>query len=368
MNVGILNRQPLLKWILIAAGWILFAVFFASERVISRIYAGRLPALGSTLAFWLICAALWFGATPLILWLARRFPLDRKRWLVSAVVHLASSALVSFILLGIYSFITTRPGFGSSQTWMRAFRADLVASFHSEVLTYWMVIGLCHGIDYYRKYRERELRASQLEARLAQAQLEALKMQLHPHFLFNTLNSISVLMSEDVVAARRMLMQLSELLRASLENVGTQEVALSEELDFLKNYLEIEQTRFQDRLSIRMDVEPSALNARVPNLILQPLVENAIRHGIALRAQPGFIEIRAARENGMVKLQVSDNGPGLNSAASKPFLKGIGLSNTEARLQQLYGANHRFEISDVIGGGLLVAITIPFRNASVKAV
>lgn len=368
MNAGIL-QQPLLKWSLIGAGWVLFALFFASEKVISRIYAGRPPAPGRTLVFWSICAALWFAATPLILWLARRFPLDRQRWLVSSAVHLPASVLVSFMLLGIYTFITTWSGLaGTSQTWAMAFRAELVATSHSEILTYWMVIGLCHGIDYYRKYRERELRASQLEARLAQAQLEALRMQLHPHFLFNTLNSISVLMGEDVAAARRMLTQLSELLRASLKNVGTQEVALSEELDFLQNYLEIEQTRFQDRLSITMDVEPSVLNARVPNLILQPLVENAIRHGIAPRAQSACIEIRAARENGMVKLQVSDNGPGLNSAASKPFQKGIGLSNTEARLKQLYGANHRFEISDVSGGGLVVVIAIPFRNAPVELV
>jgi LytS/YehU family sensor histidine kinase len=225
-----------------------------------------------------------------------------------------------------------------------------------------MVIGLSHGIDYYRKYRERELRASQLETRLAQAQLDALKMQLHPHFLFNTLNSISVLMTEDVTAARRMLTRLSDLLRASLENVGAQEVSLGEELEFLKNYLEIEQTRFQDRLTVRMEIEPGVLEARVPNLILQPLVENAIRHGIAPRAQPGLIEIHAARENGIVQLKVRDNGAGLGSASPETLIMGIGLSNTQARLKQLYGGAHNFEIRDARGGGLEVAISIPFRN------
>ena len=215
---------------------------------------------------------------------------------------------------------------------------------------------------YYRKYRERELRALQLETRLAQAQLDALKMQLHPHFLFNTLNSISVLMSEDVVAARRMLTRMSELLRASLENVGKHEVSLREELDFLGNYLEIEQTRFHDRLAVRMQIEPGVLDARVPNLILQPLVENAIRHGVAPRAQQGLIEISAVREDGMVQLKVRDNGPGLQLSAPESLTKGIGLSNTQARLNQLYGSHHRFELKDAPGGGLEVVIAIPFRN------
>ena len=355
------------KWILIGGGWLAFALFFASELVVTRFYSGRPLNIQGALFNWLICGGLWFASTPLILRLAHRFPFDRKRWLASAFVHLSASALLSFIMLGVFTFIAWQFGRTEGATWMRAFRAQLVASLYAEVLTYWMVIGLCQGIDYYRKYRERELRASQLEAKLAQAQLDALRMQLHPHFLFNTLNSISVLMSEDVTAARRMLTRLSELLRVTLDAVGTQEVSLREELEFLNNYLEIEQTRFQDRLSVRIQVEPEVLNARVPNLILQPLVENAIRHGIATRAQPGWVEICASRENGIVKLQVRDNGPGLNSDSSKPFVKGIGLANTEARLEQLYGGHHSFELSDVIGGGLQVDIAIPFRNGLITA-
>jgi signal transduction histidine kinase len=358
------NRQrSWLKWVLIGVGWTLFAFFFASEVVVSRAYAGRPLNFGRALSVWLICAFLWFAATPLILWLARRFPLDRHQWLASVLVHLGVSAILSFLLLALYVLITSLVGLEAArQTFLGAFRGQLVTSFHSEVLTYWMVIGLCHGVGYYRKYRERDLRAAQLESRLAQAQLDALKMQLHPHFLFNTLNSISVLMSEDVTAARRMLMRLSELLRTSLENVGRHEVSLREELEFLRNYLEIEQTRFQDRLAVRIDVEPAALDARVPNLILQPLVENAIRHGTAPRAQPGLIEIRAVRENGMVQLQVRDNGAGLGSTTPQNLLKGIGLSNTQARLKQLYGADHRFEMCEPSGGGLEVTIRIPFRD------
>jgi sensor histidine kinase YesM len=355
-------NSPWTKWAFIGLGWLAFALFFASELVVTRFYAGRPLNVKGALFNWLICGSLWFACTPLILWLARRFPFDRKRWLASAFVHLSASALLSFVMLGVFTFIAWQFGRIDGATWRLAFRAQLVASMYAEVLTYWMVIGLSQGIDYYRKYRDRELRASQLEARLTQAQLDALRMQLHPHFLFNTLNSISVLMSEDVAAARRMLTRLSELLRVTLDNVGTQEVSLREELEFLNNYLEIEQTRFQDRLSVRIEIEPSALDARVPNLILQPLVENAIRHGIAPRARPGLVEIRAARENGMVKLQVRDDGPGLNSDSSKPFVKGIGLTNTEARLEQLYGSEHRFEIKNAVGRGLQVAIAIPFRN------
>lgn len=362
---GLREKSSWSKWILIGGGWLVFALFFASQVVINRTSAGRPANVKGALVPWLICAALWFAATPLILWLGHRFPIDRQRWLTSGLIHLGFSTALSFLLLGLYTFVGRLFGFGDpAQTFLRAFRIQMIAGFHAEILTYWMVIGLSQGIDYYRKYRERELRASQLETRLAQAQLEALRMQLHPHFLFNTLNSISVLMSEDVSAARRMLTRLSELLRASLANVGTQEVPLREELEFLENYLEIERTRFQDRLSVRIEVEPTVLNARVPNLILQPLVENAIRHGIAPRAQPGLVEIRAFRENGMVGLQVRDNGGGLKSSSPETLMKGIGLSNTEARLKQLYGANHRFEISDVSGGGLQVTIAIPFRNGS----
>jgi two-component system, LytTR family, sensor kinase len=351
-----------LKWGLIAVGWMLYGFFFASQVVVTRAYLGRPLRVGGTLAVWLICAALWFAATPLVLWLARQFPLERHRWIASALIHLGAGAAISLLLLALYVLIMSLLGFDlGPQSFLNVFRGQLVTSFHSEFLTYWMIIGLSQGIDYYRKYRERELRALQLEARLAHAQLDALKMQLHPHFLFNTLNSISVLMSEDVVAARRMLTRMSDLLRTSLENVGKHEVSLREELDFLKNYLEIEQTRFQDRLAVRMEIEPEVLDARVPNLILQPLVENAIRHGVAPRAQQGLIEISAAREDGMVRLRVRDNGPGLRSQPEN-LTPGIGLSNTQARLKQLYGVEHRFEIKDANGGGLEVDIVIPFRN------
>ena len=357
------ERRGLLKWGLIAAAWALFGLFFASEVIITRAYEGRPMKLGETLAAWMICACVWLGLTPLILYLARRFPLERRRWLASTLVHLAASAVFALLQLGVYILLALLVGlYSGQQSFFNSFRNLFITGFHFDLLTYWAVIGLHHALDYYRKYRERELRAAQLETNLAQAQLDALRMQLHPHFLFNTLNSISVLMAEDVQQARRMLTRLSDLLRASLENKGAHEVTLKEELEFLESYLEIEQTRFQDRLTVRMEIDPKALDARVPNLILQPLVENAIRHGIAPRAAAGLVEIRARRDNGMVQLEVSDNGAGLGATSQESLMKGIGLSNTRARLNQLYGAAHRFELHNGEGKGLTVTIAIPFHS------
>jgi LytS/YehU family sensor histidine kinase len=270
---------------------------------------------------------------------------------------LAASIAISLVLLALFAlvfFIT------SGKPLLSHYRELLISSVHSQVLTYGIVVGVIEGIDYYRKYREREVRAFQLQTRLAEAELEALKMQLHPHFLFNTLNSISVLMSEDVITARRMLTRLSELLRISLDSSGRHEVALKAELEFLSNYLEIERTRFQDRLTVRMEIEPEVLEAQVPNLILQPLVENAIRHGISPRAQPGVIEIFARRENQSVQIQIRDNGAGLGTASLGDVPKGIGIANTEARLNQLYGSAHRFDLKSGPEGGVLVTIEIPF--------
>jgi LytS/YehU family sensor histidine kinase len=184
-------------------------------------------------------------------------------------------------------------------------------------------------------------------------------MQLNPHFLFNSLHSVSALMHRDVELADRMLTQLGDLLRAALANSNTQEVPLRQELDFLLRYLEIEQTRFGDRLAVTMEIAPETLDAWVPNLILQPLVENAIRHGIEPHAKPGRIELRAHRQDGVLALEVCDTGPGLRGA---PATEGIGLSNTRARLRELYGAAHHFQLQDGSDGGLRVRLSIPFRR------
>jgi LytS/YehU family sensor histidine kinase len=237
-----------------------------------------------------------------------------------------------------------------------------VQYFDWEALGYAAIVGVAAAITYQRQAQDRALRASQLETRLAEAQLQALQRQLHPHFLFNTLNAISALMHRDVEAADQMLMRLSDLLRIALDQPGVQEVALKDELDFLAKYLEIEQARFGDRLSVHFDVDPITLDAQVPNLILQPLVENSVRHAIAMRVEPGIIEIRAGRAGDALVLDVGDNGPGFPQGLQPPRGRGVGLANTRSRLEHLYGAGGRLEFTERPGGGLIVRVTVPFKS------
>ena len=334
----------------------LLGLFFASQIFMNALYSNYemtwSAALGIALPQWYA----WVVFIPLILWLTRRLPLERAKWKRNLSIHLLVSIVITILKLVIVGVVS------SSVTWIPS-RTVSVSYFHTNLFTYWALLGFAHAFDFYRKYRERELKASQLEARLAQTQLQVLKMQLHPHFLFNTLHTISSLMHKDVEAADRMIAQLSDLLRLTLENVGVQEVSLKQELEFLSSYLEIEQTRFQDRLRIETDIDQEALDALVPNLILQPLVENAIRHGIEPYAVPGKVEIRARSENGRLNLQISDDGPGISDAKPSRINEGIGLANTKARLEQLYGAAHRFELNNTDNSGLVVSFSIPFKLA-----
>ena len=218
-----------------------------------------------------------------------------------------------------------------------------------------------NAFSYGKQAQDRTLRASQLEARLAEAQLQALQRQLHPHFLFNTLNAISALMHRDVEAADQMLAKLSDLLRMALDQRGGQEVSLKDELEFLQKYLEIEEARFGDRLTVAFDIAPETLDAQVPNLLLQPLVENSVRHAVAVRIEPGHIEIRARQLRDSLELVVSDNGPGMPPSRLTSPGKGVGLANTRSRLERLYGANHQLLFGEPPGGGLVVTVTIPFK-------
>ena len=213
------------------------------------------------------------------------------------------------------------------------------------------------AISYFRQARDRE----QLEARLERAQLQTLKLQLQPHFLFNTLNTITALIGVDPRVAERMVSGLSELLRLSLRNAGEQEVPLSRELELLEHYVDIQQIRFRDRLTVTLEVAPDAMQALVPNFILQPLVENAIRHGIGPRAAPGHVDVRAYRENGSLHLRVADDGVGERIRPYEASREGIGLGNTKARLEHLYGSAHAFSARGGTAGGFVVDIVIPFR-------
>jgi sensor histidine kinase YesM len=310
------------------------------------------------------CGYSWAALTPAMLYLARRYPFTRNNWARPLLIHSLAAVASSVFAITVYVLLRklllwNDPAAASPIT---SFKRIIISEIHAGILIYISVIGISYAIGYYRKYRERELKAAQLESQLAQARLDALRKQLQPHFLFNTLNTVSILIDEDTKAARNMLVRLSDLLRATLDRSKAQEVSLKQEIEFIEGYLEIERTRFQDRLTVEMEIDPNALNARVPDLILQPIVENAIRHGIAPRAASGVIGIRAARLNGSLRLEVRDNGGGMRGEGLKAGSGGVGIANTRARLAHMYGADHRFEMRNLAGGGLLVDITIPFHT------
>ena len=309
-------------------------------------------------------SVIWGCFTPVILALVRTRPIARRNWTVALPFHTLMallSGLLSLLLMQLHrpllAVFLDEPSISMPTTFSLALRV-LIQCF----MLYVEVAAVGHGIHYYTKYRDRDLRASRLETQLAQAQLQVLRMQLQPHFLFNTLHTISALMHTDLRSADRMLALLGDLLRESLERVGAQEVTLKQEMEFVDRYIEIERTRFRDRLSVARSVDPALLDAYVPNLILQPLVENAIRHGISRRAGGGRVEIAARRTGDRIVLSVCDDGPGVPDQAEART--GVGLVNTRGRLQQLYGAAHTFLTTNRAEGGFEVVLSFPVRLAS----
>ena len=353
-------------WAVVFGIWTFFAVLNASQVFIGMRAEGMDHSFGTMLAWQLSNWYLWALLTPLILWLGRRFPFERARWARSLAVHFLFCALVAVAHSALHNLATIyiRP-FGAltnERPFLDMFWGRLASQFHLYVLIYGTILGAGYAFNYYVKFRERETRASQLEAQLAQAQLHALKMQLHPHFLFNTLNGIAGLVRDNKSqTAVRMIAGLSDLLRHTLDTEAQQEVPLRRELEFLELYLDIQQMRFPDRLRVRMEVAPETLDAQVPNLILQPLVENAIRHGIAPRAAPGTVGVRARRDDSLLEIKVYDDGPGLRPHARAGAGGGIGLANTRARLAQLYGVDHRFDVRDRAEGGVEATLVVPFK-------
>ena len=304
----------------------------------------------------------WACLTPAILWMSRWAPFERSTWKRAVAVHIPGVfvATLAHIALTVAAQTAIVWVVGQEQrSWLLEAQRMFFNNFDWEMMTYWAIVGLSHALRYYGEARDRELRESQLETHLVEAKLQALQRQLQPHFLFNTLNTISALMHRNVDAADSMIAKLGDLLRISLHNVGVQEVTLKNELDFVSKYLEIEQARFRDRLTVVFDVQPDTLDALVPNLMLQPLVENAIKHGIGPRRTAGQITIRSARAGSRLELEITDDGVGLSAARLTDFNRGIGLGNTRSRLQHLYGASHRFEFRQPPGGGLSVRIAIP---------
>jgi two-component system LytT family sensor kinase len=344
------------KIALFFALWTFIGFFFSTQvylviNVIEHMPFSFVKAIRSTLPDWYT----WAAFSLIIVKICDRLRhVSTKRALL-----LHSLASIAFGIVHIVIGVSFLYGFellsGNHVSWIAKFKFNLLWYFHWNVLIYWAIVAANYAGYYYRSDQERKMTAAQLEAQLAQAQLTALKMQLHPHFLFNTLNSISVLINKDVQSAKKMLVRLADFLRLTLANSGEEEVPLQTELEFLKTYLEIEKVRFQDRLTVDMEIQPETMHLLIPNLILQPIVENAIRHGIAPRSAAGIIRIRAVRENGMLQVKIEDNGPGVSAISAE----GIGLSNIRARLQQHYATNFLLSLDNRPEGGLSVLLEIP---------
>ena len=353
-------RARMIRLAIVIGAWTLAGLLLATQAWVSRAIRGEPIAWSHTIAIWLAWAYIWALLTPIALALAARFPLERPQLARAAMVHGLAGVVLAAINLALFAIVAPHVDAVSvGPDWFATFSRLLATTFLLNVPVYWLLVGAAHAVRLAQAARERERRALRLEAQLAEARLLALRAQLQPHFLFNALNTVSVLMREDVDAADRVLVLLSGLLRRALDTSAVSEVELREEVAFVEAYLAIEKTRFDEQLSYRIDIDPPLLDARVPSLILQPLVENAVRHGLAGRASPGRIEIAAACIDGMLHLAVRDNGVGMNRDATD----GVGLSNTRSRLRLLYGSFHSFELTAAQGGGLEVALTIPLRAA-----
>ena len=357
------------KWAAVVAVWTILGVIYASPIYFEVRAEGMSHAASRIFSWGILTWVAWAPLTPAIVWLAVTYSLVEETWKRNLIKHLPAFWVISALHSAAATAITlaVRPfnNMGSSpQAFWPRFVSRAQGAFASDLLVYGAVIGTFYAFDYYRKYREREFVATRLEAQLAQAQLDALRMQLHPHFLFNTLNSIVGLVRDNKNnAAVSMLVGLSDLLRHTLEHSASHEVELREELNFIKLYLKIQEMRFSDRLEIEFDIDPATTRALVPNLILQPLTENALRHGIGRSAGSGLVGIRSAAIGGYLRLTVYDNGAGLPDDWQMKGSTGIGLANTAARLQQLYDDNHQFDIRNRDGGGVEVVILMPLRTA-----
>ena len=308
---------------------------------------------------WLI----WIAFIPLVFWLSKRFPINKKSWQKSILLFLPTGLLLAFLrtLFPILVYVLFFETFSELKTWLPNKFYILVTDFVIAFSFYLLILSFGQAKDYYKQYREEELRVSQLEAQLSRAQLQALKMQLHPHFLFNVLNSIAALQIENPKVAQEMIVKLGDFLRMTLENVGVQKVSLEKEVEMLKCYLDIEKIRLGNRLSTSFEISPEAFDCEIPNLLLQPIVENAIRHGIAPNTDNGKVEIKASKEHGWLEVKIKDSGKGIENKEDI-FSSGIGLSNTQARLKQSYGDNFRFSLENQKGRGLLVTLLLPINK------
>jgi two-component system, LytTR family, sensor kinase len=320
----------------ITGAWCYFAALLTLNNYVYPAMAGQPVTWRDAARFPLINYAIWTLFTPLVLFFCeriRRFSWRPGFWIAA---HSAFAVLILFLIAAAWIPFTQADGDLAHVPRASWHFVNLLfwQSVAWNLWMYWVIVGIFYGLDYYFGARDAQLRAAQLEGQLAKAELEVLKSQLQPHFLFNTLNMISSLVHTDAASADDMIGDLGSLLRMSLESQAVHEVPLKEEMSALELYLNIQRLRFRDTLTVEIQIDPNTLEARVPHLILQPLVENAFRHGISKRVGPGLLKIESEEKNGILKLRISDNGPGAIAGIGDA---GIGLSNTRARLRKLYG-------------------------------
>jgi two-component system LytT family sensor kinase len=338
-------------------------LFFTGVAYVSAL-SGPGPSPASYMFFWHAAKfCIWAAVSPAIIALSRRYPIDRTAWIRPVALHFFAALLFSFVVTTL--FITCLWILPSLHRGLFSSPADAIqngsVAFSWGVLIYWAVLLATTALDNYRRFRSEQLRGVHLQALLAEAQLLSLRMQLQPHFLFNTLHSLSDLVLEDSQAAVRMITKLGDFLRLTIEGPGDQIIPLRQELEFARSYLEIEQVRFHDRLKILITAEPETYAAQVPNFVLQPIVENAVRHGISMRIGAGRITINAKRSATQLQITVEDDGPGPPSRRQAQN-EGVGLANVRTRLRQLYGVEQSLELTGLKQGkdGTIVSLNIPF--------
>ena len=350
----------------VIAVWLLLSLISASQRYADSLQTSS-PAGFPEFLFWSLAIwSYWALATPLIFRLGEKLPLSRARLGTATLAHFALALLLGLAHIALFAGLGTL--FGSSRpgvttTFLGEFGRGVRVFLYVELILYWAILGAAVARDASRKYREREARSRELEAQLGLARLQALRMQVQPHFLFNALNTAAMLVRNgEGGRAVQMIAGLGELLRSSLAESAEQEVPLASELAFVRRYLSVEEFRFPERLRVEVDVPEGLLSAEVPNLILQPLVENAIRHGVAKSSSSGLVRVAARRRDGWLELSVEDDGPGLPEGLRPEAGGGIGLKNVRSRLEQLYGSRQEFVIQSVEPKGTAARLRIPLRR------
>ena len=350
------NTRPSSRqfWLVGFAAWTALALLATTQSALSLAYRGQRVQWAQLLAWglldWYTCALF----IPPLLWLVRRAPLERATWPTRLPIYVA--ATFAFAIAKYALTVPLQRGFFGAQ---RTLGGALAGNLISEMMIFWAVVGVLHAVEFYRRFQEREAQALALRAQLGESQLAALRAQLHPHFLFNALNAATTLVHRDANAADTMLTQLGELLRHTLRSDARHETTLLEELGFLDRYVSIMRTRFGDQLTVQRHIPSTLTPALVPTFVLQPLVENALEHGVSRLEGAGCVEIEAARDGDDLILTVRDNGAG-DGGAERDGL-GIGLTNTRARLAALYGARAELRLTPRPNGGMEAALRLPLR-------